>query len=311
MLFAGFETAMPIVGLTVGRSLGSVFDAASDYVAIALLVAIGLYMLLSGEDDDTGLFESAPGSVPAPLRWASASAWTSSPSASRKVQEQAERIAGLALLALAARSCSRSSQSHSATPRRQGGHAIDCRQPMYPVCEVRTMLAQGLVRRQKAPGPSALNAEKTAASAEATRASVKKTAFLTAATLVSVNMWTGAPVLALWAGSRVVASPGLTMGAFWVVLVVLAVVESLLAVLLTWLNATYDRLTDRPVEHRRTSPWLRSMRGEREDIRRARTPSSPIEKAAMTSVVVAVLSLEVWFFFFAHTVLPHTSAGGL
>jgi hypothetical protein len=141
--------------------------------------------------------------------------------------------------------------------------------------------------------------------------SVKKTALLIGATLVSINMWTGAPLLALWVGSRVVASPSLTMGAFWVILSVLAVVEFLLTVLLTWLNATYDELTGRPMPHRRTSPWLRSLRGEREEIRRARIPSTPLERAVMMSVVAAVLAFEVWFFFFAQTELVHTTAAGL
>jgi hypothetical protein len=143
------------------------------------------------------------------------------------------------------------------------------------------------------------------------RLNAKKTVLLTGATLVSINVWTGAPVFALWVGSRMVASPGLTMGAFWVILIVLAVVEALLAVVLTRLNAAYDELTNRPLELRRTSPWLRSMRGEREDIRRKRVPSSPLEKAVMISVVVAVLAVEVWFFFFAHFEFAHSTVSGL
>jgi hypothetical protein len=141
--------------------------------------------------------------------------------------------------------------------------------------------------------------------------SVKKTALVIAATLVSINIWTGVPLLAVWAGSRVLASPNLTLGAFWVILGVMAAVELLFLFALTWLNAAHDELTGRPMRMRRTSPWLRSMRGEREEIRLTRVPSSPIERAVMISVVVAVLAFEVWFFFFAHAGLIQPTAGGL
>ena len=141
--------------------------------------------------------------------------------------------------------------------------------------------------------------------------SVRKTALTSAAALLAINVWTGAPLFALWVGSRIVSAPSLTMGAFWLILAVLAIVELLLAYALTRVNATYDELTNRPLEARRTSPWLRSMRGERETIRRARVKSSPIEKIAMTMVVLAVLSFELWFFFFAHVALLQSSAGGL
>jgi uncharacterized membrane protein (DUF485 family) len=128
----------------------------------------------------------------------------------------------------------------------------------------------------------------------------KKTALASAATLVSINIWTGAPLLALWVGSRVEPSSDLSMGAVFVVIVVLAVLVFLLALILTRLNAAYDELTGRPQEARRASPWLRSLRGEREELRRTRVRSSAIEIAVMVTVVAAALTFEVWFFFFAH-----------
>jgi hypothetical protein len=158
-------------------------------------------------------------------------------------------------------------------------------------------MVQGLDSRADRSRPAGVNA--------------KKTALAIGATLVAINMWTGAPLLALWVGSRVLASTSLTMGAFLLIVTVLAVVEVLLTVLLTWLNATYDELADRPIEARRTSPWLRSLRGEREEFRRTRTPSSPIEKLVMLTVVAAVLALEFWFFFFAHYVYPRSTIDGL
>jgi hypothetical protein len=125
-----------------------------------------------------------------------------------------------------------------------------------------------------------------------------------ASTLVSLNIWTGAPLLAVWVGSKAAGDSGLSMGAVFLVIVVLAVSVGLLATALTWLSAQHDRLTGRPASARRTSPWLRSMRGEREEFARERQTVSPIERIAVLSVVLCVISFEVWFFFFAGSSLP-------
>jgi len=54
LLFAAFETIMPLVGVAVGTPLGRTIGGAADYVASCLLVALGIYMLRGGEDDDEG-----------------------------------------------------------------------------------------------------------------------------------------------------------------------------------------------------------------------------------------------------------------
>jgi hypothetical protein len=128
---------------------------------------------------------------------------------------------------------------------------------------------------------------------------LEQLALATAAALVSVNIWTGAPLFAVWVGSRVAPDSGTSTGAIATVLVVLAVLEFLLASALTRLNATYDRLTGRDPGVRRTTPWLRSMRAEREQLARQRVRVSAIERIAVVSVVTGVLAFEVWFFFFA------------
>ena len=125
-----------------------------------------------------------------------------------------------------------------------------------------------------------------------------------ATTLVSINIWTGAPLFALWVGSQAVGSSGLSMGAVFVVVLVLAVSEIGMTVALTWLSAKYDVLTGRPLAARRTSPWLRSMRGEREEVARRSRGISGIERIVVISVVACVLTLEIWFFFFAGSSLP-------
>ena len=45
--------AMPVVGLLAGRALGTIVGGASDYVAIAVLALLGIWML-RGEEDTEG-----------------------------------------------------------------------------------------------------------------------------------------------------------------------------------------------------------------------------------------------------------------
>jgi len=130
-------------------------------------------------------------------------------------------------------------------------------------------------------------------------------ALASATTLVAINIWTGAPLLALWVGSRVVGDSGLSMGAVFVVVVVLAASVLGLAAALAWFSAKYDHITGRPVAARRTSPWLRSMRGEREEFARKRQNISAVERIAVLSVVACVATFEIWFFFFAGSSLPN------
>ncbi|HEY3020190.1 MAG TPA: hypothetical protein VGJ32_08360 [Solirubrobacteraceae bacterium] len=114
--------------------------------------------------------------------------------------------------------------------------------------------------------------------------------------ILAVNLYTGAPLLAIWAGSRVQNGTQLTMGTVGVVIGVLVVSVSILVFLLVRVEAAYKSLTDQPTK-RRVSPWLRSMRAEREEYERR--PLSGFEKALVISVVVAVAAFEVWFFFFS------------
>ena len=52
LLFTGFEALMPLVGLALGAPLGHAIGSAADYVAIALLVALGAYLLASRDDEE-------------------------------------------------------------------------------------------------------------------------------------------------------------------------------------------------------------------------------------------------------------------
>ncbi|HEX8122863.1 MAG TPA: hypothetical protein VF549_16540 [Solirubrobacteraceae bacterium] len=136
-------------------------------------------------------------------------------------------------------------------------------------------------------------------------AAVKRIALGTATALVAINIWTGAPLLALWIGSKAVVSSNLSMGAVFLVVVILAAFEIGLALALSWLSAKYDDVTGRPAAARRTSPWLRSMRGEREEVARQSRGISGVERVVVISVVACVVTFEIWFFFFAGSSLPN------
>ena len=127
---------------------------------------------------------------------------------------------------------------------------------------------------------------------------------VSASALCAINIWTGAPLLAVWVGSQAAAGSRLSMGAVGVVIVVLAASCLLLTMALTWLSARYDEVTGRPAAARRTSPWLRSMRGEREETERRRYGISTVERVVVAAVVLCVLVFEIWFFFFAGSSLP-------
>src|SRR3954454_21630246 len=94
--------------------------------------------------------------------------------------------------------------------------------------------------------------------------------------LLAVNLYTGAPLFAIWVGSRVQNGTQLTMSTVMVVVGVLVATVALLVFLLTRVEAAYRVVTNQPTK-RRTAPWLRSMRAEREQ--HERRPLTGPEKA--------------------------------
>ena len=135
---------------------------------------------------------------------------------------------------------------------------------------------------------------------------LKRIGLVAASALVSINIWTGAPLLAVWVGSQVQqAQNKLSMTALFTVVVVLGIAVFALAWLLARINGAYDDLTGRPVEARSSSPWLRSMRDERESDARRKYGISAIERVVVISVVGAAIAFEIWFFFFAGSSLPN------
>ncbi len=120
---------------------------------------------------------------------------------------------------------------------------------------------------------------------------------------LAINLWTGAPLIALWVGSQVVGRTVLSMQAVFVVVIVLAVLVFSMAIGLAWCNSEYDRLTGRRPGERRLT-WLRSTRAEGIADPGYGAGISPLERIVMTSVYLAVISFLVWFFFFAGAPTP-------
>jgi len=119
-------------------------------------------------------------------------------------------------------------------------------------------------------------------------------------TLAAVNLWTGAPLLALWVGSRVVESASsVTMLSVFVIAVVLFAACLGLIYVLGLASQAHDRITGRPQTVRRHVPWLRSMRAERVNWERDRSQVTPLERIIVIVVVLAFLAFEVWFFFYS------------
>ena len=122
--------------------------------------------------------------------------------------------------------------------------------------------------------------------------------------IVAMNIWTGAPLLALWIGSRLQPDTQPTMSSVFLVALLLAVFCGMLVWSLGRLSAAYDRARGAKPPPRQQAPWMRSMRGERaKDLKRDR-PATPTEKIMIAVVVIAVLSFEFWFFFLASSPLP-------
>jgi hypothetical protein len=129
---------------------------------------------------------------------------------------------------------------------------------------------------------------------------LRNTGLIALMALCAINVWTGAPLAAVWVGSRVQGTGPPSMTAVVVVAAVLLALCLALVRVLSALEAAYERANGLDAKRRRrTSPWLRSMRGERETAGREARPLTPLERVLVAAVVLGVLAFEVWFFVFA------------
>jgi hypothetical protein len=142
------------------------------------------------------------------------------------------------------------------------------------------------------------------------RRAVKRVALAAAMAVVTLNVWTGAPLLALWVGSRVQRHSQATMTGIAVVAIVLAIICFLLLRLLRVLGAQYDSVVGASPTVRSHVSWLRSMRGERPEYDGVAPTVTMAERIAIAAVVLAFAVFEVWFFFFSTSSIDSRSGRG-
>jgi hypothetical protein len=127
---------------------------------------------------------------------------------------------------------------------------------------------------------------------------IKPILLAAAMAFLALNVWTGAPLLAVWIGSKVQGEESQpSMGAYAVVIIsLIAFSWGLYQLLKITMSAYQDATGTRPTV-RSHAPWLRSMRGERPE--HSHTRISGAEKIVVVTVLVAAAAFEIWFFFFS------------
>ncbi len=137
---------------------------------------------------------------------------------------------------------------------------------------------------------------------------LERVALVAGMAVASVSIWTAAPLLGLWVGSRVAPSSGISMLAVLSIVVTIGAAAWLLVRSLAWLGDTYDRLSGSRATVRRHTPWLRSMRGEREHGQPgAEAHLTPLEYVLVGAVLVCYVLFEVWFFFLSGSAIDQRS----
>jgi hypothetical protein len=128
---------------------------------------------------------------------------------------------------------------------------------------------------------------------------LQRVGILAAMGVVTLNIWTGAPLLGLWVGSRVAPDSGISMLAVFVIAVVIGATAWALLQILGRLQIVHARLGGRPVARRQTT-WLKPMSGQRTRGKGGQAPSLGATDYVVVGVVIlAIAAFEVWFFFFA------------
>ncbi len=137
---------------------------------------------------------------------------------------------------------------------------------------------------------------------------LERVALVAGMSVASLSLWTAAPLLGLWVGSRVAPSSGISMGALVAVVATIGLACWLLLRALAWMGRTYDGLTGRTATVRRHTPWLRSMSGEREHgVPGAEAHLTPLEYVLVGAVLLAYLAFELWFFFLSSSPIDQRS----
>ena len=158
------------------------------------------------------------------------------------------------------------------------------------------------------PGDARMSSQRPLAAAVSQREApvrhlrTKRVLLAAATAFLSIDLWTGAPLVSLWVGSRVVGQRELSMAAVGVVVVTLAVFVITMAFALSWLDGTYKIITGHPLRENR-STWLRSMNIENETVGEG-IRTSALERIVMIQVYVATIIVIAYFFLVPVSPLP-------
>jgi hypothetical protein len=113
----------------------------------------------------------------------------------------------------------------------------------------------------------------------------------------SVALWLGVPFLWIWIASQMADSTQPALGPIVLVLVAVPVTMVAIGKALGRLNRLYAEVVAAPTGTRaqHQTPWLRSMRGERD----AHRPRTVLDVVMVVSVSIAVCVMAIWFLLFA------------
>jgi hypothetical protein len=125
----------------------------------------------------------------------------------------------------------------------------------------------------------------------------KRLLLLALMALAAVNLFTGAPLLAIWVGAQVQGDAGgLSMTAVLTVVVVMALLCAGLVRALARMGAAHDALTGRAVTRRQTT-WMKPFNSG--PAHATSGGLSALDKVLIGAVVLAGLAFEAWFFLLA------------
>jgi hypothetical protein len=116
----------------------------------------------------------------------------------------------------------------------------------------------------------------------------------------SVILWIGIPVGWLYLASQLVDTSQPTLGPYILIIFGIPITMFIFGKLLFTLDRAFEKVTGRTSATDFRAPWLKSMRGERDNKRRL----TVLEGVMIVSVSLALLCFGIWFFAFAGSSLP-------
>lgn len=132
----------------------------------------------------------------------------------------------------------------------------------------------------------------------------KRLVLLALMALAAVNLFTGAPLLAVWVGSRLQSGSGggVSMSALLAVVVVMAGLCWALVWALNRLGAAHDELIGRPANRRQTT-WMKPFNSGPAHAQAGSLRA--LDRVLVGAVVLAGLAFEAWFFLLAGSPIGH------